>query len=174
MILRKDPYDNLIFTARRSGLWIPQPLRMSPGYPCCCEKEECVDCEYCDDSCGPQEFEIILSGIVNESPPSGGCTGCALFDDTYIVTLHPSACVWNESWSSTGICPSDEDIVLRIEISVAAISVSAETTYSGAMYWELTISTPYDCLGISNLDIPVGTDLSSCDHSSSTCTMTAL
>ena len=69
--------------AKVGSLWVPKPLRMSPGYPCCCEEEggepgEPCTCFYCDiESC--DELEMILSGSLSD-------------DDTYILAKNDAAC----------------------------------------------------------------------------------
>ena len=93
MILPKDPLDNLAYTARRSGLWVPMPLRFARR--CCCVVT-CEDCTYCENK-WPAEIEAVITGVTGTNciRDFGVFNACALFNDTFILSCFqvPAPCV---------------------------------------------------------------------------------
>jgi len=80
MIFPKDPLENLAYTARRSGLWVPTPLKFARR--CCCEP-----CEQCSGPM-PSSYEVTVSGFVN----GPWCAHCDEFNNTFILddeSLYP-------------------------------------------------------------------------------------
>lgn len=56
--------SNLEWVFRKSGLWLPKPLRMSPGYPCCCNQREYVTCtDACENNTNSKCWNVTISGL---------------------------------------------------------------------------------------------------------------
>ena len=94
--------------AKVGGLFVPQPLRMSPGYPCCCG----VSCAGCTGA--PSEFEAIID--ISPWTWSGkNCTECDSINDTFVLSFDESlssdsCCAWRYTFT---IC-STLEIDLRL------------------------------------------------------------
>ncbi|MAH47002.1 hypothetical protein CMI37_14340 [Candidatus Pacearchaeota archaeon] len=58
---------------RRTGLWVPKPLRFA-GYPCppCCTEP----CPHCDTGTTPSAVQVVISGTTDK-----GCGGTTCVDD---------------------------------------------------------------------------------------------
>jgi len=57
---------------RKTGLWVPAPLRFAGGYPCCCREGD--PCTFCLDDNIPDQMQLTVSGnIYNRSCPANDC-----------------------------------------------------------------------------------------------------
>jgi len=85
--------------AKVGSLFVPQPLRMSPGYPCCWEESDLCglgaspECTTCTET-PPTEMEISFYGTTNVN-----CNECetSLNGHTFILKLggpYSGACRW--------------------------------------------------------------------------------
>jgi len=95
---------------RASGLFVPQPLRFAPGYPCCCGGLPTTTCSDCDDGVRAQYLEVTISGMASRfsSGQAPYCADCADLDGTYILTAAglsgcPDTCAW--SYTIESVCP---------------------------------------------------------------------
>lgn len=144
-----------------------------------------VTCEHCIDGDSPQYIMLELAGFADED-----CVECERLNGVFVLSGGADglggACSWTYFFSpghcADGVDDAAESTVLTIAITSTTITV--EITYlSGGVYnstttFELSISTPYDCVGIDALDIPFDSHFSSggFQHCSGTvtCTLTAL
>lgn len=82
--------------AKVADMFIPRPLRMSPGYPCCCGTEgQCTHCNI------PDRIQIEISGVTNLS-----CSSCGSLNGTYVLSFTEEVgyeCKWRYTFSSS-IC----------------------------------------------------------------------
>lgn len=149
---------------RASGLFVPQPLRWSPGYPCCCGGVSCVGCTTLPDEI---LYETTWARYMSEP-----CTSCSSFDSilcSYIgewtgegyantTGLFGSAnweCYWKYTFSTT-VCTIKE---LTIGLSHG---VDGVRRYFSHVFWDnsspksaITDGGPASAITI---DCPTGDD----------------
>jgi len=155
--------------AKVADMFIPKPLRMSPGYPCCCETDDVI-CEHCSSGYAPLQFEVTFSNI-----SSGTCESCTQFNDSFILdyNTYPNPyCLWVYLHDICEYQPGWGQILLAIYadyIQVQLINSNVSSVFFRLDFEEL------NCKTISDLDIP-RTVVSSteCDFSSAVCSITAL
>lgn len=71
--------------AKVADMFVPKPLRMSPGYPCCCESwTPGYECTACIEDTIRTQYQVEISGLTQGV--SGGCVSCPSMDGKYIVT----------------------------------------------------------------------------------------
>jgi hypothetical protein len=152
-------------------------------------------CPYCTGFTGPYYWMVVIAGVTNNI-----CTNCNNWNGVYILTPNSNnfCFVVNENtrcccWTAPngGDACSENIPPNRIEGEYAQCTLQVCATYDGfpagirvRMYHARTgglfvfqepIATPIDCLGVSNLDIPVLVSAPAlCTTSSATCTATAL
>jgi len=171
---------------RKTGLWVPAPLRMmSPGYPCCetipRDSTACGACYFSDGT--PLYMDITLNNMANCV-----CNDCAdaLNDTTFILThrLSPcSTCCW---YYGAPLC----GCTLYLSFGFSVIggppvyyyrSCLLQVTYcDGAcsIYWRDTVAqADVDCMSITPRSLPTVLnyhyDTDQCDLSNGTMTYNA-
>jgi hypothetical protein len=116
------------------------------AYPCCCEEEPpTVECTHCEDDEGPEEFQVVISGLTN----SGGCANCGSLNGTYTLT-YIGGCSWRYILPST-ICTF---FGIGVNITATYIEVTVSSTVVSQTF-RLDITAPYNCLDIAELDVPL-------------------
>lgn len=161
---------------RRSngGLWLPQALGMPETvYGWCPCVTPCTPCPVCATPC-VKSFTIEVPAF----PLSGACDQAV---GTWVTNRGPSYLnldVDRCTWDLPGYPPQPANIIVTIEedgnlwVSIAFVNVP----YTAASYGILPYfsgSAPFDCAGISSLELPFlsGTNVSGCglvnpgDHS---------
>ncbi len=89
--------------AKVGSLFVPQPLRMSPGYPCCCEACEGTCYAFtCSNSLAGSQAEVIINGVSNDE-----CTLCTSYNDTFILPRVPPSEAQPAIALDTGRCCND-------------------------------------------------------------------
>ncbi len=142
-------------------------------------------CTGCVDLLGPDEIEVVISGMANND-----CTNCTVLDGTYIlplVSVTGVCCTWR---LRTGIdpCPLDPtncnmfntDVEVQIckigadfKITVAIVAATTIGAFDPAA-WQLVQDEAYGCLVLEDLSIPPILPIDDCcDHTSATCLITA-
>lgn len=79
-------------------------MRNSPGCNCC--EEDCV-CEACEDSLAPDQFQVVITGIVNAFPVN--CDACTNLNATHTLSFYSctaDVCTWRSASVSAGSAPS--------------------------------------------------------------------
>ena len=161
--------------AKVADMFVPKPLRMSPGYPCCCgEGEEEPDpiCEKCFINTVPDELEVTFTGI---GPGSLYCTtDCSNYNTSWILSKLDS-CSWVYS-SQPGYCPFEfiDFIVASIQSTYFVVSMcfSSGGASGGCGFgftWKVDIEPPLDCSDIDLTLAPWTGNSFVCDHYSSSC-----
>jgi hypothetical protein len=149
-------------------------------------------CNYCTGFFGPYYILGELAGYTNDA----FCTGCSNFNRPYVmtsasnsqcfpVTEATSCCCWrapNGPLPASCTSPTTTDYpILTLQVCSAYETFSAglrgrvfNSGGGGYDLFEHTASTPFDCLGLSGLVIPVTAHGARCNGSSTTLTLTAL
>lgn len=156
MIPKKDPYENLIFTARRSGLWVPQPLRMSPGYPCCCGGE--CPCSRCSGANHPCCLSVVIDGLVND-----GSDYCICMNGTYLVTYYD-----NCEWRSTG-GPGEWLALPVVTLLQRSGDYILQCAVAGIIFEKNYSTTKPTCTNFSSESLSYVSTDGNCDGTSATC-----
>lgn len=154
---------------------------------------KCVsECSRCVDGIAPERWKVVISGITG----AGVCTD---FNGTFILHPTKSACVWSSGdldFEIDGTCSPFSSVSLRLESArpdAPPVGCSDSGTHNYAIkircaYGTSTVCTDsgcfstfrhtqaalYDCLNITNLDVPDYASPPYCTASSATCTVTAL
>jgi len=175
--------------AKVADMFIPKPLRMSPGYPCCCGETFYEECGYCENGTVPAEWQVTLAGITNGlAGICGGlntCESCDMANDTFVLT-HDSedACTWRYQ-SSADFCTEfwapGTKLFIRLTIGLWAVNeieVLVRPIAIGPIFNDIlfvrAISVDTDC-NFSNYEIyRDSTYQCPCDSTSATCHITAL
>jgi len=107
MIPRRDPFDNLAFLARRSGLWVPTPPGMVSRRCCCGGGCSCYGCKFCTSPPPNEALEVTISDM------DTGTISPLLTNGTFEVpvSLHCEvnasySCSWNISKQKISSSPS--------------------------------------------------------------------
>jgi len=163
---------------RASGLLVPRTRlayrlwRFQPCTSCCPEGKE--TCENCEDDLAPNEFQVMLSGIIED-----GCGDCDSLNDTYVVPWREVVgCRWYY------YLPAEICNVATVEVQVMApylllgyhINVYLmDASWTALCRWtkDYGVEKP-DCDALNNEVIPLSWQGWTCDASSSTCLLTAL
>ena len=153
--------------AKVAGMFVPKPLRMSPGYPCCCCNASKA-CMGCSNGYASESFQIVIAGIATIS---GGCNDCANLNNTYIVEYEFSIggeCYFGYYLPSS-ICNYNHltfhiDPDLNEKLSVWFSSSSFIFRKTGVV----------NCCEIKNLELPLYISSSICDLTNATCYITML
>lgn len=166
-------------------------------WPCCCTE---VICDECEGGAGPDEFQVILSVIVDDA-----CTGAAsVLNGTWILT-HVEGCVWLYTLpfpagfpiivDRFGTCTSTNvacEIRLsltrhvvsplrRLSVRVLATIGGTNDNFSDFVLGD-DVADPRDCSAFVNTDVPWSADghvdsfitSISWDASGATCEVTSL
>ena len=160
-------------------------------WPCCCDAECTVACTNCTTGRAPCDWQVEISGVVNDF-----CTGCGDINGTYITPT--TVCIAElfvsrfTTWSnlearSGGVCVAlSENGTVRVTVSGNFSSDALLVTIAfggGSITWKTShpgggakvvcevaaLDIPYN----SGCGAPLGEDCP-CDASLSTCTLTAL
>lgn len=140
---------------------------------CCCGSGyDCSDA--CPDS-GPDEFEVVIDGI---TPISCGTGDCEAINDTYILTRVEN-CLWRIDLSNSETCFGPlTGIELEITAGAGVYSIAVRYDFSGSTGTSAFTkgSQTANCNDISSLSLNFFGNIffPQCQHSSSTCTITAL
>jgi len=182
MILPKDPYDSLAYTARHSGIWVPMPLRFARR--CCCADDRTCSYVCSDDGPGRSGWSVDIGGIVENVPSN--CTGtlCTTLNDTYILDEYiywppfPGYdCEWEYELDPT-ICSVDHLYLYAIyEFSVYYILVFFQWGATPMIQFRKSYGASKPaCNTFSGESIPYDYEHASflCDGASATCSITAL
>jgi hypothetical protein len=151
--------------------------------------EPCPEC--CDEPCGtcldglfPEQFEVVIDGIVNGS----SCSTCDYLNDTFILTrtlVGPSGCGWAYVFPEYGDCPIScgglsnfSQITLGIAMTggnyYLMVRILSRTSAYG-ISWIKTQAMKFDCMNLSGLSIPFNYSIDNyCDGSSATATVTTI
>ena len=146
--------------AKVADMFIPRPLRMSPGYPRCCDVE-LASCDNCIDL----QYEITLSGINNGTSDDCGanyCTTCDDYNGTYIVTfsefIDEFHCLWvytsDDYYCSSFWKPGGRQLIIHFWIGDGAISVGVRpiSLYQAAQYIFFATPITTGCM-LDNLEL---------------------
>ena len=142
-------------------LFVPQPLRMSPGYPCCCgESCECV-CSIFQDSEAPCCIKVTIAGMAE-----GTCGSCISLNKAYYLHQNaPNSCTWTHLfWAICGLS----------SITLTAYEDSGDYKIRivlGAHVWEKNYGTTRPTCGNLNNGVLLShqTDSGTCSSESATC-----
>lgn len=167
---------------RASGLFIPasgfayEPWRFSPCAACCT-----TDICHCCSGATPSQFEVIISGLTDDSCNDCDTAGAGQLNNTFVLNrgtiYQEDGCEW--FYEFEGYC---NIVLMGLWIykvaNYARISVFAATDPVTWVYeWKKWYGTPgdIDC-NLSSESIPwePAGDTGLCDGSSSTCLVTAL
>ena len=165
MIPRRNPLDNLAYVARRSGLWVPTPLRWWPCADCCGDCD--CRCANCSTSDAPCCFRVTFASIAND-----GCTDCSWLNQSFYLTQTVGDdCIWECSPVDGMPC---DPTVIRLTVYKDGTDYKVKVEL-GNHIWEKNYGTSKpDCCGFSSESITHITDSGDCDTSSATCSVTAL
>ncbi len=147
MIFPRDPLDFLAYTARRTGLWVPMPLRFG-WWPCgCCGCT--LTCQHCIGD-APCAFEVVIADVAED-----GCGSCASLDGTYILDeffsgADPSTlCAWRYTFPER-IC----------DVSFIQLNVYGTTRQLWVFFWDAVradwalffkvYGSKVDCMNLAN------------------------
>ena len=138
------------------------------------------ECEHCADGDSPTYILAELTGFTDDA-----CTDCEVINGGFIasgggeVGGTPVLCKWFYN-IIPGSCGGDRvQIEIAIGTATIVVTISSITIIGGFITdiatFTLSISTPYDCLGIAALDIPFDSfgAFGACGGTV-TCTLTAL
>lgn len=155
--------------AKVGSLFVPQPLRMSPGYPCCCALTPCVCSDALDYYCNftiDDEISVTIDGDVYVCTNTTGGNnwnydnGCNVIKTTWD---------WGDGYPCIGVslfCPQsipDESCESGYRPSKWGIAITASITcyqYGGGSYcygthqWQTLTETSYSfpaCSGTRNV-----------------------
>lgn len=160
---------------RKTGLWVPAPLRFAGGYPCCGGASHCANCSGSGIN-APEEFEVRIT----VPPGLHHCqTECETWAGTYILGS-TSTCRWE-----IYLCPKLQlgyqgsctllviaRIVLMVKYYPASgnwtIEVQMQRSSGQVHYWwdkQYTFGKP-SCLTLNNLSLTWNSNVSmmSCWH----------
>jgi len=153
-----------------------------------------VLCASCVDGVIPRYFLVTLAGFLND-----WCTDCGMYNTSFIIGMGATSCSGSVLYpgQARGAAPcgnfdnsgfgSQTQVNLafltgpdRIVVTVSTVEPFPTAPIIIAQF-TLNITTPYDCVGINGLDIPLS-DAGhadsfgniACDASGATCTITAL
>jgi hypothetical protein len=158
--------------AKVGSLFVPSPLRMSPGYPCCCQQT--VTCNYCPDGIAPAQIEVVITGFSNDVD----CTGCGVLNDTFILDYSEVACIWTYNFTmqcDTVNWPGDTSaqVMCRMD-GTKDISVFVNIGTPWYHHFNKQFVSDIQCLELDD-DLPYVYDGGApCDGSSATCHVTAV
>ncbi len=162
-----------------SGLFVPQLLKMSPGYPCCCGGADGFPCGTCILGTVKDEVDVIFDGVVNDRCGECDTEFNGSFITSQLIDLS-GLCKW---FLSTGSLCGEGRSEITVFVTSAFISVSLnvfqinEVILNSFVTWALSISEKPDC-DFNNLSLPfLSQGFSSgplCDWSGSTATLNAL
>ncbi len=79
MIPKRNILDHLACTARRSGLWVPTPLRFAGARKCCC-----CPCAACLNGIYPPQIQSDLT-IGGGNPPGKSVNCCSQASGSYVM-----------------------------------------------------------------------------------------
>ena len=150
--------DNLRYVARRSGLWVPQPLQFAGGRKCCCEPCACSICT----GDVPRWMTVTFSGLTNVN-----CDYCESYNQSFCLECDYDAtggCTW--IWSGPGSPCTCHCGALTLSITGPGpggkyrLNVKMEIPpnppyHSGyTSLWGKLYDAPFDCNALSNVTIP--------------------
>lgn len=114
--------------AKVADMFIPKPLRMSPGYPCCCGGSEPGLCSYCLNDEAPMEMQVTFYDIENLS-----CNNCNLLNDPFVLSYNEGMCNWTLNTPFPVYCEGNPDPVL--------LGISLTLYYIGGIYSVYVLAT---------------------------------
>lgn len=147
MIFPKDPIDNLAYTARRSGLWVPTPLRYG-ARKCCC-------CPHCYGE-APSEWEVTIGGMRLKEPEV--CADCLNLNDSFVVTdvyVHYYSgvgiiCRWRY-WLPSELCGI---AYVQLDLSNGSHRLIQVRLFNSSgilqLYWSKDYGSSITCLDVEN------------------------
>lgn len=175
-------------------LWKPADRRglMAFGLSgcCCCECEACLDCNY------PDQMQVEISGVTNDS-----CTDCANMNATWVCDVRDPPCAlaggfgmavgshrgtWNGEFDDPDVCSNFGHNGIGVNVFVwwdagtskrQVVVTAGSISSSSLMRWILTQtsqSDAFDCTSFSELSLSPDGDQGFCEHPSSTCLVSAL
>jgi hypothetical protein len=158
--------------AKVADMFVPKPMRMSPGYPCCCEV--CTDFP-----CGgdlPDQIELTFDGITNDT-----CSECIDLNGTYILDYCPECFNGPYEWRYTASLPCGGSYcyfwILRLGPGDCPARYGAGFNAAFPYGWSVTYSKQFTnsrppCSKINNMDIPIYDNILC--GSGGTCTATGI
>ena len=172
MIPKRDPLDFLAMTARRSGLWVPTPLRMG-WWPCgCCEKCECLTCNPTAVSCS---YAAVFTGFVNAD-----CSDCTYFNDEsgFVLSFVGGGvlCTWDYLLPVAKCGVHHIRFESNVTLGDYRFRVSLQTvSYAVLGLWQKSHGASAPDCQVTDYDIPfILNNGLSCDISASTCLLSAI
>lgn len=149
--------------AKVADMFIPRPLRMSPGYPCCCEPiiNEYCNCSVFDNSQSPCCIKITITDIVEDT-----CGSCSSLNNIYgAYRVYNNHCIWKCNFPA--IC-SISEITCTAYQDGSDYKIKVEL---GEHRWEKNFGTSkpsYDDLN-SSIELLHVNSGGTCDSSDSSC-----
>lgn len=136
----------------------------------------CESCAACVDGKAPGRFKVEISGVAN----SGSCTGCTLYNGTWILTPK-SICCWKSAPISGTACSSplvtNPFVQLCIQSGQLVVSLwgtsDATREAAGTFIYTIPPGEYLDCLNLSDFSSFIDAD-GWCDLSGATCKVTSL
>ncbi|MCE5268907.1 MAG: hypothetical protein LLG00_13595 [Planctomycetaceae bacterium] len=139
----------------------------------------CESCGSCTDGKAPGRFMVQISGVTN----AGACTGCSLFNGTWILTPNPQTlCCW-QSANETGNlgCAgfTNPGVTLCLANGFIKVTLAASTDQTRVMpgSFSAAFTGTLDCLTLSfsgPWTLAQSPSDGWCNLSGATCTLTAL
>lgn len=121
----------------------------------------------------PAQYQVEVSGMANDN-----CTDCAALDGTYIVDyfgMSGGDCFWSANISGAS-CDMTNAVIQFIVIGqVIGFTLSDPIAGAAGSWRQFQSFAAFDC-DVTDYNLPVFGDTSNhvCDHTGSTCLMTAL
>ncbi len=115
--------------AKVADMFVPKPLRMSPGYPCCCGCNPCNDPECtCDDpllvsnNIGPWSVDFGTPGFQTAIPANCNySTDCSRVSGVYILDTFTVGLGWHYGYSFFTTCNGDSfDLYIALNLQYNA------------------------------------------------------
>jgi len=135
---------------------------------CCCTKCDSA-CAYCTTGYGPQEWQVVIAGIVDGF--CGDCDALGGLNGTYVLSFKQAACEWRYVMPGA---PCGYGL-LSVNIRLNGVLEVWFWDYNRMLEFEKDFGDSVPCCDLVDEDIPyVGDATGHCDGSSATCTLTAL
>ncbi len=130
--------------AKVGSLFVPKPLRMSPGYPCCCGGGVC---DLCVAGTIPSQMQVTFSGLENQV-----CEECTTFNTEIFVLDYISPCLWG--MTDLGVCSAISLQVLLADNGAPwnlRIWIGLKIAPGSDWGWHIpNLSEPLDCSAFNN------------------------
>ena len=150
--------------AKVADMFIPKPLRMSPGYPCCCgeEVEPGEPCIKCNSGTTPAQVIATLSGFSGTKCPCSGINGDFILEQEASICLSrfcPENCCYgyyDDSFCYGGalyiaFCYSHDEYTSELYLEVLVQPENYLRCNQMDLVFYKTVSYPIDCEISENL-----------------------